>query len=143
MPRIVTDRHLTNGNLLVTILSMDIFAAIADPIRRDLLRRLAAGPARVVDLADRHDISRPAISKHLRILTDAGLTRGEHHGRERHYSLEIEPLAVVGDFLAELVAGRAPVTAQHLDALDTEVHRAGRDRRRAASASLSTEENIA
>jgi DNA-binding transcriptional ArsR family regulator len=125
---------------------MDIFAAIADPTRRDLLRRLAAGPARVVDLADRHDMSRPAISKHLRILTESGLTLAEDHGRERHYSLETEPLAAVGDFLAELTAGRAPVTARHLDALDTEVHRAGRDRRRAASASATpstTEENIA
>nr|BFF16707.1 hypothetical protein GCM10025730_02280 [Promicromonospora thailandica] len=55
---------------------MDVFGAIADPIRRELLLRLADGPARVVDLAGEHAVSRPAISKHLRVLSDAGLVRG-------------------------------------------------------------------
>ncbi|MFC8620969.1 ArsR family transcriptional regulator [Streptomyces anulatus] len=51
---------------------MDPFIALADPVRRDLLRTLASGPARVVDLAARHPISRPAVSEHLRLLTEAG-----------------------------------------------------------------------
>ena len=46
------------------------------------------GPARVVDLAAEHPISRPAISKHLRLLTEAGLATAEDHGRERHYRLD-------------------------------------------------------
>ncbi|MEU4014988.1 metalloregulator ArsR/SmtB family transcription factor [Microbacterium sp. NPDC028030] len=116
---------------------MDIFAAIADPIRRDLLRRLAAGPARVVDLAAHHDVSRPAVSKHLRILTESGLVHGEDRGRERHYAIDTAPLSTLTAFLDELTVVRAPVTPHHLDALDTEVHRTARDRRRAAQSSAS------
>jgi DNA-binding transcriptional ArsR family regulator len=67
---------------------MDAFAALPDPVRRDLVRRLAAGPARVVDLAADHPVSRPAISKHLRLLTEAGLATAEDRGRERHYRLD-------------------------------------------------------
>lgn len=124
---------------------MDVFGAIADPIRRELLRRLSGGPARVVDLAADQSISRPAISKHLRILSDAGLVRAEISGRERHYAIDGEPLAVVSELMRALTVERAPITAHHLDALDTEVHRAARDRRRDASTSDSahTEEDIA
>ena len=59
---------------------MDPFAALADPVRRQLLDRLARGPARVVDLAADHAISRPAISRHLRVLGEAGLVAGERPG---------------------------------------------------------------
>ncbi|MFI6423875.1 ArsR/SmtB family transcription factor [Promicromonospora sp. NPDC050880] len=113
---------------------MDVFSALADPIRRDLLLRLAAGPARVVDLAAGHAVSRPAISKHLRVLSDAGLVRGTDDGRERRYTLDPGPLAEVRDLLGALAARRAPVSAGHLDGLDTEVRRAARDRRRGTSA---------
>ena len=66
-------------------IGMDVFAAIADPVRRDLLRTLSAGSARVVDLAAGRPISRPAVSKHLRVLAEAGLVVAEDVGRERHY----------------------------------------------------------
>ena len=66
---------------------MDVFDAMADPVRRDLLRVLAVGPTRVVDLAAGRAISRPAVSKHLRVLTDAGLVVADDLGRERHYRL--------------------------------------------------------
>ena len=59
---------------------MDVFAAIADPVRRDLLRTLSAGSARVVDLAAGRPISRPAVSKHLRVLSDAGLVVADDVG---------------------------------------------------------------
>uniref|UniRef100_UPI0011BAA62E metalloregulator ArsR/SmtB family transcription factor n=1 Tax=Escherichia coli TaxID=562 RepID=UPI0011BAA62E len=59
---------------------MDPYAALADPVRRALLRQLAAGPARVVDLAAAHPISRPAISRHLRLLGEAGLVAADSHG---------------------------------------------------------------
>jgi DNA-binding transcriptional ArsR family regulator len=122
---------------------MDVFGAIADPIRRDLLRRLSGGPARVVDLAADHAVSRPAISKHLRILVDAGLVHAEASGRERHYVIDVEPLGEVSELLGELTACRAPISTHHLDALETEVHRAARDRRRGASASTRSKEDIA
>ena len=108
---------------------MDVFAAIADPVRRDLLRTLARGSARVVDLAAEHPISRPAVSKHLRVLTEAGLVTAEDRGRERHYRLVAGPLTEVRALLADLEPAAAPVTAAALDALDLEVRRVGRDRR--------------
>ncbi|WP_413617242.1 ArsR/SmtB family transcription factor [Gordonia rubripertincta] len=66
---------------------MDAFEAIADPTRRALVERLAQRPARVVDLAAEHPVSRPAISRHLRVLGEAGVVAAVDHGRERHYEL--------------------------------------------------------
>jgi DNA-binding transcriptional ArsR family regulator len=109
---------------------VDVFAALADPIRRDLLLRLSGGACRVVDLAAVHPVSRPAISRHLRILSDAGLVRATDHGRERHYALDPEPLADVRELVDSLTARRPPISDRHLDALATEVRRAVRDRRR-------------
>ncbi|MFJ7526741.1 ArsR/SmtB family transcription factor [Streptomyces griseus] len=88
---------------------VDPFDALADPVRRDLLRALASGPARVVDLAARHPISRPAVSKHLRVLTEAGLVTVEDRGRERHYALARAGLAPVRALLDELAARRPPI----------------------------------
>jgi DNA-binding transcriptional ArsR family regulator len=110
---------------------VDVFSALADPVRRALLEEVAAGPARVVDLAARHPISRPAVSKHLRVLTEAGLVVAHDRGRERHYALVPGSLGPVTALLQRLVLGASPVTAQALDALDTEVRRARSDRRTA------------
>ena len=108
---------------------MDVYAALADPVRRSLLEEVAAGPARVVDLAASRPISRPAVSKHLKVLVDAGLVTATDRGRERHYALVAAGLAPVGALLERLVLGGTPVTAHALDALDTEVRRTARDRR--------------
>ncbi len=110
---------------------MDVFAAIADPVRRSLLRSVRSAPARVVDLAAGHPISRPAISKHLRLLTEAGLVTATVHGRERHYALAPDGLAEVARLLAELSepASGLRLDTGALDALDTEVRRTSRDRR--------------
>ncbi len=111
---------------------MDAFESISDPLRRDLLRQLAAGPARVVDLAAAYEVSRPAVSRHLRLLTDAGLASAEDRGRERHYRLEPGPLHEVRRFLDDLdMAPAAPPRFSEgvLDALETEVHRTRRDHR--------------
>ena len=111
---------------------VDVFAALADPIRRDLLLRLSGGACRVVDLAAVHPVSRPAISRHLRILRDAGLVRATEHGRERHYALDPEPLAEVRELVDGLTARRPPISDHHLDALATEVPRAVREGRRSS-----------
>ena len=100
---------------------------LSDPVRRELLRALAVGPARVVDLAAAHPVSRPAISKHLRLLTEAGLTSVEDRGRERHYALNRSGLAPVATLLDELRA-RAPFNESTLDGLDLEVRRTVRER---------------
>ncbi len=110
---------------------MDVFAALADPVRRSLLRSMAAGPARVVDLAAGQPISRPAVSKHLRLLVDAGMAEVTDRGRERHYALTPAGLGPVRALVAELTLPTSPVplSDQALDALDTEVRRTTRERR--------------
>ena len=79
---------------------MDVFQAIAHPTRRRLLDELAAGEASVSRLASPFDMSRPAVSQHLRILREAKLVSERRVGRERLYRLEPEPLREVNDWLA-------------------------------------------
>lgn len=109
---------------------MDVFAAIADPVRRSLLEQLAgAGAVRVLDLASGRGISRPAVSRHLRVLGEAGLVTATDRGRERHYELTPGPLEQVVAWTAALTSApgrrsiRPPVTGHQLDALDLEVRR--------------------
>jgi DNA-binding transcriptional ArsR family regulator len=73
----------------------DVFRAIADPTRRAILDRLRAGPAPVNDLAAAFEQSRPAISKHLRVLREAQLVTEQRSGRERVYRLHPMPLQTV------------------------------------------------
>ncbi|MET0999960.1 MAG: metalloregulator ArsR/SmtB family transcription factor [Marmoricola sp.] len=121
---------------------MDAFEAIADPVRRSLLRSIRSAPARVVDLAAGHPISRPAISKHLRLLVEAGLVTATAHGRERHYALAPGGLAPVTDLLAELAPPPGwRLEPGALDALDTEVRRTTRDRRTGARESTTHHEH--
>jgi DNA-binding transcriptional ArsR family regulator len=70
----------------------DVFRAIADPTRRAILDRLRAGPAPVNDLASDFEQTRPAISKHLRVLREARLVTERRMGRERYYTLDPAPL---------------------------------------------------
>jgi DNA-binding transcriptional ArsR family regulator len=70
----------------------DVFRVLADPTRRALLDRLRAGPVAVNDLAADFAQSRPAISKHLRVLKDSHLVTEHKHGRERLYRLHPQPL---------------------------------------------------
>jgi DNA-binding transcriptional ArsR family regulator len=77
--------------------SADVFRAIADPTRRAILDRLRAGPANAGALAADFRSSRPAISKHLRVLREARLVVDLRVGRERVYSVDPVPLqSVVG-----------------------------------------------
>lgn len=73
-------------------MQIDVFAALANPIRRDLLVRLKKGPCAVNDLAQGFGVGRPAISEHLQVLRAAKLVREEQRGRERHYHLDPRPL---------------------------------------------------
>lgn len=106
---------------------MDPFAALADPVRRGLLYALAVGPTRVVDLAAAHPISRPAISRHLRLLVEAGLASVEERGRERHYLLDRSGLTPVATLLDELRL-LPPFPDAAFDGLDLEVRRTVRER---------------
>jgi DNA-binding transcriptional ArsR family regulator len=76
----------------------DVFDAIASPVRRALLDRLQHGPRPVHDLAASFSMTRPAISQHLKVLSQAGLVAEERVGRERHYRLDARPLQAVVDW---------------------------------------------
>jgi DNA-binding transcriptional ArsR family regulator len=78
---------------------VDVFVAIASPVRRALLDTLSGGPRPVRDLAAEFSISRPAVSQHLRILKEASLVSEERFGRERRYHLNPSPLREVGRWL--------------------------------------------
>lgn len=79
--------------------SYPVFAAIADPTRRAVLQRLAQGEITAGHIAAAFPISRPAVSKHLRILRQAALVRVERRGRERVYRLNARPLREVDYWL--------------------------------------------
>jgi DNA-binding transcriptional ArsR family regulator len=66
----------------------DVFSAVADPTRRAILDRLRRGPSPVNELASGFRVSRPAISKHLRILRTARLVHEKRDGRQRIYELD-------------------------------------------------------
>ena len=76
-----------------------VFSALANPVRRRLLELLADGPQTAGALADRFELSRPAVSEHLGVLRRAALVREQPSGRQRHYHLAAEPLLEVGAWL--------------------------------------------
>ena len=69
------------------------FAALSDPVRRDIVSRLTVGDATVSDLAAPYDISLQAVSKHLRVLQEAGLVSRRKEAQRRPVHLEVEALA--------------------------------------------------
>ncbi|WP_233514614.1 helix-turn-helix transcriptional regulator [Micromonospora sp. LHW51205] len=78
----------------------DVFAALANPTRREVLRLLRdEGEQPVQRLADRFEMRRPSLSEHLRVLKDAGLVTERPVGRQRVYALRPEPLREVADWL--------------------------------------------
>lgn len=78
----------------------DIFVAIADPTRRELLHMLSRQEMPVGAISDRFPISRTAVSKHLRVLSDAGLVEDRKVGRETRYRLNAEPLSELKRWLS-------------------------------------------
>jgi len=111
--------------------------AIADPVRRDILEMLRTEPRSAGAIAERFSISRPAVSRHLRVLRESELVRADAVGRERVYVLDPAPLAELDRWL-EPFRDR---WSRRLDALDTEVSRARRDRRRAPDQTVRQEDS--
>src|SRR6185436_1281930 len=79
---------------------IDVFSALANPIRREILMQLRRGPRGVSELANGFDLGRPAVSEHLQVLRKARLVREEPRGRERYYHLDPRPLSEVEAWLA-------------------------------------------
>lgn len=79
----------------------DVFTAIADSNRRQIIGILAKNEMSVSDLSKNFDVSRPAISKHLKVLQNSNLVYSDQIGRERIYKLNPEPLKEVNEWIAE------------------------------------------
>lgn len=102
-------------------------AAIADPIRREILAMLRDTRLTAGAIAAQFPVSRPAISRHLRVLRDSGLVHDDLMGRQRYYSLEPAPLRELRSWIDAL---DRPAGWEHrLDALATEVYRTRREHR--------------
>ncbi|WP_433656148.1 metalloregulator ArsR/SmtB family transcription factor [Nocardia sp. CA-128927] len=141
----------------------DVAGAIADPIRRQILTLLRGTRLTAGEIAGQFDISRPAISRHLRVLRESGLVRDELIGRQRYYVLDPAPLTELADWIARFDTTTAPGASDpstqrpwarrsrasarrsrehRLDALETEVYRTRREHR-ATSADRNPKENTA
>jgi DNA-binding transcriptional ArsR family regulator len=103
-----------------------VLRAVADESRRKMLDDLARGPATAGELAALLPIARPGVSRHLRVLREAGLVEVRQEAQRRIYSLRLEPLAEVDEWLGRYRG----LWEQRLDALHTEVARGKRERRR-------------
>lgn len=97
--------------------------------------RLSAG-----EIAERFEISRPAVSRHLRVLRESGLVHDELVGRQRFYLLDVGRFTELAEWLAQFA--RPSAWEHRLDALETEVYRTRRERR-ASAPDKSARENTA
>jgi DNA-binding transcriptional ArsR family regulator len=102
-----------------------VLRALADDGRRTILESLASGPATAGELAALLPIARPGVSRHLRVLREAGLVEVRQDAQRRIYALRPEPLAEVDNWLSRYRA----LWQQRFDALHTEVARGKRERR--------------
>jgi DNA-binding transcriptional ArsR family regulator len=98
---------------------MSAFAAVSEPQRRVILELLRERERPVGELVEELKLSQPGVSKHLRVLREAGLVRVRRDGRRRWYGLRAEPLAELDAWLApyrELWGRRLDALERHLDA---------------------------
>lgn len=92
----------------------DVFQAIADPTRREIIQMLSQQSLNLNSVAEQFDISRPAISKHIRILTECGLVTIRQQGRERYCEAKLQRLNEVSEWVEQYRA----FWTKKLDALD-------------------------
>lgn len=102
-----------------------VLRALSDASRRTVLETLRDGPATVNELAALLPIARPGVSRHLRVLREAGLVEVRQAAQSRVYSLSPEPLAQVDEWLGRYRA----LWEQRMDALHTEIARGKKTRR--------------
>ena len=79
----------------------DVFQAIADPTRREIISLVARQRLNLNSVAENFDVSRPAISKHIKILTECGLIVIKKQGRERYCEAKLDKLGEVSDWIEE------------------------------------------
>ncbi|MCW3817702.1 metalloregulator ArsR/SmtB family transcription factor [Micromonospora sp. DR5-3] len=95
-------------------MSVDVFAVLAEPTRRRILDRLRRTESSVGDLVDTLGMSQPAVSKHLRVLREAGFVTCRTAAQQRIYRIDPRPLRTVDDWLGPY----RRMWADHLDALE-------------------------
>lgn len=79
----------------------DVFQAIADPTRREIINVVARHPLNLNAVAEKFDISRPAISKHIKILTECGLIEIRQQGRERYCEVNLASLNQISQWIEQ------------------------------------------
>ncbi|GAA4861504.1 ArsR/SmtB family transcription factor [Pseudonocardia benzenivorans] len=97
------------------------FAVVADPTRRRVLDLLRTRPRTVTELVDALGVSQPTVSKHLRVLREAGVVTVRAEAQRRRYELRPEPLAAIDDWLAPyrwMWADRLDTLGRHLDTME-------------------------
>jgi DNA-binding transcriptional ArsR family regulator len=82
-----------------TDIQSEVFSALANPVRRDILLRLRKGPQAVNELAQSFECARSSVSEHLQVLRRAKLVQEERRGREHYYHLDPRPLGAVETWL--------------------------------------------
>lgn len=87
---------------------MDTFVALADPTRRSIIESLAAGERSFGELAEQFEMSRPAVSQHLKVLRDVGIVAARADAQRRIYRLSDEGLEEIDAWLAKVRAFWAP-----------------------------------
>ena len=92
----------------------DVFQAIADPTRREIINLVAQQPLNLNSIAGNFNVSRPAISQHIKILTECGLIVVKKQGRERYCEARLKPLSEVSDWVERY----RQLWAEQFDALD-------------------------
>jgi DNA-binding transcriptional ArsR family regulator len=103
---------------------VEIWEALADPTRREIVQRLAVAEATAGSLAAAFDIARPGVSRHLRVLREAQVVQARQESQRRIYSLRPDVLDEVEQWCAEV----RRFWTQRLDDLDTEIARGHRTR---------------
>jgi DNA-binding transcriptional ArsR family regulator len=103
--------------------NVNALEALADPTRRRIVELLAEGDRSAGELAAHFPVSRPAVSRHLRVLRETGLVRSRTQAQHRFYALDPAPLAELDAWLGRYRS----FWAQRLDALDTQLRRARRE----------------
>lgn len=103
-------------------LRRDVFQAIADPTRREIIGLIAEGPLNLNAIAENFKVSRPAISQHIKILTECGLVIVKQKGRERYCAAQLHKLAEVTEWVEKYKrfwTTKLDALARFLDETDT------------------------
>lgn len=112
-------------------MATDLFSVISDPTRRALLLQLHQGECSVGELVDAVGVSQPTVSKHLKVLRDAGLAQTRVQGQRRFYTLHAEPLHEIGEFVLQLLpepsadeghTGDTPASGSEVARLEADAH---------------------